>query len=296
MNQDILINDVKAKIASNLSIHIRELLPKHPIQEAYSYSLLPTGKLFRPMLAVSLAKDLFKEFSYEKNLSSSSPLSYFCSFLETHHAYTLAHDDLPCMDNDDFRRGKPSLHKAYNEWKALLIGDGLINFSYHLLAKTNHSSTKHILEIATRLLGPNGLILGQMLDLALDEKKPPTFLEILNIHMLKTSRLLQISLLGPYHLRRENNSSQFQEEKYKMGHDLYKLGTYLGLLFQLLDDQSEMKSSLSLHEQKINAFYLYPKLAQESLHKYLEKTFSLLKKHQLSNLEIYINDWYKRTS
>ena len=125
------LDSIQDEISQNLKLHLKQCIPNQLMKEVYEYCVLPPGKLFRPKLVYAIAKDL----SEKTNLQITQNHKYLASFVEVHHAYTLVHDDLPCMDDDDFRRGKPSAHKAYGEWKALLAGDGLLNVSYELLSK-----------------------------------------------------------------------------------------------------------------------------------------------------------------
>jgi geranylgeranyl pyrophosphate synthase len=114
-------------------------IDNHSLKEAYQYVLFPPGKLFRPLLFLNLLED-----------NGLNPQDYYETAvgLELHHSYTLVHDDLPCMDDDDMRRGRPSAHKKFNEWKAILIGDGLLNLSYQAFD--------------SRLVKPFSMLLGLM--------------------------------------------------------------------------------------------------------------------------------------
>jgi len=249
------ISQIESNLKRNLEFHLKNSLPFHSISEVYHYAVFPPGKLFRPKLVWALALDIDAKLA----LNLNSPLSHLACAIEFHHAYTLIHDDLPCMDNDDFRRGKPSTHKAYGEVNALLVGDGLINLSYELLFKLPESLLPKIGCVFSKLVGPKGLILGQILDLQLKENF--TFNELIQIQKLKTSRLIQASLICSYFLAesRPNFAKFFQ---------LYRLGHHLGLLFQLFDDLSEFcDPSISEHEKDINAFAFYPKKAFEQLYK-----------------------------
>ena len=164
--------------------------PEKRVMEAMEYAVSNGGKRLRPFLMCETAKlfDVRKEKVFEAALS-----------LEMLHSYSLVHDDLPAMDNDDFRRGKPSCHKAFDEATAILAGDGLLTYAFEILAKSAYSDDVKIKLI--RLLsrgagGYDGMVAGQMLDLyaenAKNEKNP---LELISrIEEMKTGRLLQYAI------------------------------------------------------------------------------------------------------
>lgn len=230
----------------NLARHLEILFPTGAFLKMAGYAVLPAGKLFRPLLAVASFGDADTSSS-ESELDYKSDLALLCSFLEIHHAYTLVHDDLPCMDNDDERRGRPSHHKAFGEWQALLTGDALLIASFRLLAKIKHPRALDITRIATWATGPRGLILGQYKDLALEMRM--NFDELLSTHLYKTARLIQLSLTLPLILK----NAPVGELKKR-----WRFAASLGILFQLLDDLCELSASeLSEHEDDINPWPHY---------------------------------------
>ena len=174
-----------------LSHHTKSLFPEHAFQEVYNYSLFPAGKLFRPSLCISIGMDI-NEVGLE-DIPLKSSLAAASAGLEVHHTYTLMHDDLPCMDDDNERRGRASSHIKFNEWMALLGGDGLLNASYRLISLGEHPNTALAVKIFAWATGPKGLILGQVLDLS--EEMNESFDKLLRTHELKTARLIQLSLL-----------------------------------------------------------------------------------------------------
>lgn len=219
-------------IESDLIEHLQKCLPQHNFKDVIEYAVLPPGKLFRPKLVVGLANDLKSFTSNHKYLASS---------IEIHHAYTLVHDDLPAMDDDDFRRGKPSTHKKFNEAQAILVGDALLNFSYELLSNIEATYLPKVLKLYGETTGSRGLILGQVMDLDENEK---SLEDIITTHSLKTSCLMQLALEGTNIL----SDSKLPKEK------VMQLGFALGIVFQLLDDLSELGDEISSHEQSINPF------------------------------------------
>lgn len=161
--------------------------------------------------------------------------------VECIHTYSLIHDDLPCMDNDDLRRGRPTLHKVYPEWLALLAGDALLTRAFELLASAPHLSEEtrlRLISCLAREAGPQGMVGGQMLDMfkssryeELAQKKTAT-LFIASLQMGALAAQAPPSLLNL----------------------LDDLGTHFGLLFQALDDQKDQDSShptpLALYREK----------------------------------------------
>ena len=115
------LESLSTRLESNLLTHMLKFGPRGNDKEVYKYSLLPAGKLFRPMLcALSYLEEMNKSKVLSEFFMPSKDISLYASFLEIHHVYTLIHDDLPAMDNDNFRRGRLANHIKFNEWKALL--------------------------------------------------------------------------------------------------------------------------------------------------------------------------------
>ena len=115
-------------IESKLKEHLDHALDLNLLNEPIQYAVFPPGKLFRSKLIYALSHDLN---------SHSDAHEFFASSIELHHSYTLVHDDLPTMDNDDYRRGKLSTHKKYGEWKAVLTGDALLALSFGPVSYTH---------------------------------------------------------------------------------------------------------------------------------------------------------------
>jgi geranylgeranyl pyrophosphate synthase len=237
-----------SKITENISIHLNELTPNHSFSEVYKYGVLPPGKVFRPQLVSSIYKDFSKQTNFDFLNDSSYKTNYLASAVEIHHAYTLLHDDLPCMDDDNERRGKASTHIKFNEWKALLAADGLLCGSFRLLSNYQGKNLSLILKFFSWALGPKGLIQGQVLDL--NEEMTLSFENLLKTHELKTARLIQTSmLLGLWSAKDESGN----ENIYKDSKAIFRLGHSIGIVFQILDDLTELvDDELSAHEQSVN--------------------------------------------
>lgn len=187
---------------------------------AASHSLFPTGKLLRPLLCFAVAE------SY--GVAPEAIVLPACS-LEIVHTYSLIHDDLPCMDDDDFRRGKPSLHKVYTEGHAVLTGDFLLTFAFEILTKAPHLTDSQKLALITVLSqkgGSQGMIGGQNLDLS-STGRDIDWETLEKIHIGKTSALFQASLSFGAILANAPESDKALLEEF---------GKLLGLSFQIIDD------------------------------------------------------------
>lgn len=192
--------------------------------EAMRYSVFNGGKRIRPVLMLATADFLGVD---------NSKIIYFAMALELIHSYSLVHDDLPAMDNDDYRRGKLSTHKKYGEDMGILVGDALLNLSIETAIDSYEFTNKD--KLATQLLfkysGANGMIKGQYLDLREGDNQSK---EILNcIHDNKTAKLIKVSLLIP---------SIFADNKYY--NELLELGDNLGLMFQIKDDILDVEGDI----------------------------------------------------
>lgn len=190
------------------------------IHDAMRYSLQAGGKRLRPVLALSAAS-LFRP------TASALPAAIA---LECIHTYSLVHDDLPCMDNDDLRRGRPTAHRQFDEATALLAGDALLTQAFVLLA-THYSATPRL---ATALVAEladaasaSRLVGGQMQDLLAEKKNNATAAELDYIHLNKTAAMLEASLVMGG-LVGEADSTALAT--------LRSAGRHLGLAFQIIDD------------------------------------------------------------
>ena len=260
---------LKLENALNLALksHLTALSSRHSLGSAYEYAVLPAGKLFRPKLVWNLAMDLGQ--TIPQSGFAHSPFTLLASAIEIHHAYTLVHDDLPCMDNDIERRGKPTVHIQYNDWVAVLTGDGLLNMSYQLLSKITHPHTLQLISLFAHATGPKGLIEGQMLDLNQDMTK--SLENLIRTHELKTARLIQISLVG---------AALLSNQPYQKLKAYARFGKNLGILFQLLDDLAELSSvETTPHENDVNPFI-----------KYFDRTYPILEKSLANNSAFFQNN------
>lgn len=183
--------------------------------ESMEYSLHTGGKRFRPLLSLLTAKALGAPVERVLNLASA---------VEMIHTYSLIHDDLPCMDNDDFRRGKPTNHKVYGEAGALLAGDALLTLAFGVLAQVPSAATAEAVSLLSEAAGPRGMVGGQVLDV---EHNLPEADLLMQIHARKTGCLIRVAVEGAAVLCEANPASRGALRAY---------GEQLGLAFQLADD------------------------------------------------------------
>jgi len=194
--------------------------PSADVVRAMTYSLFAGGKRLRPILCIGGAEAVGKE--------GRTVLPFACS-LELIHTYSLIHDDLPVMDNDDLRRGKPTNHKVFGEAVALLAGDGLLTEAFRLMAGTSGVDPRSLLQVI-RLVGSaagyQGMVGGQVVDIQ-SEGKPVDRALVDFIHSHKTGALIHASVTSGAIL------GQGTEEQVKA---ISSYGEKIGLAFQIADD------------------------------------------------------------
>jgi geranylgeranyl diphosphate synthase type II len=194
----------------------------HTLHSSMRYAVFAGGKRLRPGLAKA-AYELFEGNSPEKIELA------MCS-LEMLHTFSLIHDDLPCMDNDDFRRGKPTTHKVYGEAAAVLAGDALCIFAFELIAQTGIAS---VVEELAHSLGTRGMIGGQIVDIE-SEGKTVDLATVDYIHYHKTASLIEASLVIGALLADAKKSDLRRIREFGRG---------IGLVFQIVDDILDIESS-----------------------------------------------------
>lgn len=193
-----------------------------PLLEAMKYSLLLGGKRVRPFLIYATGRML--GVSLEK-------LDHSAAAMESIHAYSLVHDDLPAMDNDNLRRGKPTCHIAFDEATAILAGDALQSFAFELITNdptlTDKEKVAQIKELS-HAAGINGMCLGQSLDL-ISENKTVNLSELELIHRNKTGALILSSVMMGFHLSAHSQNVTIKQP-------LERYAKAIGLAFQVQDD------------------------------------------------------------
>lgn len=192
------------------------------IMDAEAYSLLGAGKRIRAFLVNECCRVLGGEYE------ASMP---FAAAVEMIHTYSLIHDDLPCMDDDDMRRGKPSNHKVYGEANALLAGDALLTNAFGVAASNKAIPPQTVCRAIAAIssaAGDEGMIGGQIIDLE-SEGKDKSFEELLKLHSLKTGKMIELSaMLGCMAAGYGEDSSATRQ--------LCAYARKIGLAFQAIDD------------------------------------------------------------
>ena len=225
------VNDIYNEYLSLAEKHLQGVLEPSTVGEdkvtdAMKYSLQAGGKRIRPLLCL--------EFCNLCGGDIKSALDYACA-VELVHTYSLIHDDLPCMDNDDMRRGKPSCHIKFGEEYALLAGDALLTYAFYLISGCKNGAEKNCMALKelSRCAGYNGMIGGQTLDL-LNENKKVGIDIITKTDILKTSKLIEAAcVLGCI-------SAGADEEHISRARE-YALN--MGVAFQIRDDILDVTSS-----------------------------------------------------
>ena len=211
------------KIAKDINLFLFKFLSKQKktdLIKPIKYGLLPGGKKIRSKLIVDIGK-IFK-LKY-KNLIQVG------AAVECIHAYSLIHDDLPCMDNDSLRRGKLSTHKKYGESTAILAGNSLLTIAFEILSEKKFKIDNRIkiklIRLISECAGHSGIAGGQYLDLSFEGKKI-SIKKIIQMQINKTGKLFSFCCMAPVIMSRKSN--------YLKKFD--KVGSDIGLLFQITDD------------------------------------------------------------
>ncbi len=203
------------------------IIPATRIKDAMMYALFPGGKRLRPLLVYLCGELLDVELR---------ALDIIAAAIELTHCYSLIHDDLPAMDNDDLRRGKPSCHRAFDEATAILIGDGMQAFAIdillsHLPQILSYPQTVKITHELIRASGIRGMVSGQSLDLSELAKSETSEHQLREIHMLKTGQLIMACV---------NMVLSAGTPPPSIEATLREFAKHLGLVFQMQDDYLDL--------------------------------------------------------
>ena len=212
-----LQNRINSYLNSNLNSN-------NQIEEAIKFALLAPGKRVRPTL-IYLVGDF-----YNVALENLDSLALATEII---HTYSLVHDDLPCMDDDDLRRGQPTLHKKYSEATAVLAGDAMQSLAIEIILKDDKLSNElkvSIIKLLMEKIGYKGMILGQALDINFEQESVDKE-QILQMNYLKTGLLIEFSILAPLMVA---NKSQNKWNK---------IARNIGVSFQLIDDLLDLEES-----------------------------------------------------
>lgn len=215
------LDEHKKLIESSIDSYLAELTYPEVIAEGMKYAILNGGKRLRPILLFMTLDILGKDKT--KGIASGVGI-------EMIHSYSLVHDDLPALDNDDFRRGKLTTHKKFGEAEGILIGDALLTHAFYILtARNSHLAPEQIVEIVkltSSYAGINGMIGGQMMDIASEGKRID--METLKyIHSNKTGKLIKL----PVEIGCIIGEATPEEKE-----TLIRFSELIGLAFQIKDD------------------------------------------------------------
>jgi len=218
-------------IAKDTNLFLKKFLNKQKKTElvtAMKYGLFPGGKKIRSKILLDIGT-VFK-IKYKTLIAIGSAV-------ECIHAYSLIHDDLPCMDNDKLRRGKPSTHIKFGESTAVLAGNSLLTMAFEILTNSNldiNEKTKvDLVQKLSETSGHQGIAGGQYLDLSFEKKKVPKN-KIVDMEIKKTGKLFSFCCAVPAIIKKKNRKDiNFFE----------KIGANIGLLFQIADDLIDFKGS-----------------------------------------------------
>ena len=221
-----MVKDVIQQLQQDVALHLTQLIEKRAsdarLKEAMLYAVQSGGKRIRPLLTLAVGS--------AGTSSNEATLDLACA-LEMIHTYSLIHDDLPGMDDDDLRRGRPTLHKAFDEATAILAGDALLTLAFEVAANANLQA--HQLVEAVKILstasGMSGMISGQMKDIA-SEEVTITLEQMKEIHREKTGELLLAAVrLGNLFVDDAKKKEAF-----------VSYATHFGLAFQIQNDLQDV--------------------------------------------------------
>ena len=248
---DGFLKSRKTVIEERLPMYIKDLRAPSILKESMLYSLEAGWKRLRPILVLALLH------AYGKDEEAGIPVG--CA-VEMIHTYSLIHDDLPCMDDDDLRRGKPTNHKIYGEATAILAGDALLTESFKMITSNMPSdvSAEKRIRLVNELIsaaGAEGMVGGQILDMEA-ESKSVSLDELQRIHEGKTAKLLSFSVIAGAILA---DASEKEIEK------LREFSHHIGIGFQIRDDildleGSEDKIGKRIGSDETNGKSTYPSL------------------------------------
>ena len=221
------LSEVKELVKAKLTESIGN---SNPVEKSMVYSAIAESKMVRAGL-------IFASSEINSSLEQDSVITLAAS-IELMHTYSLIHDDLPCMDDDDIRRNQPSNHIKYGEANAVLSGDALQALSYEIICNDVYLSDNNkvkALKLLSQACGKNGMVLGQHLDIENENNLAKTDQESLDhIHQLKTGKLIECSVLFGQ-LNNDLNDSELQNFK--------SFSRKLGLAFQIIDDVLDVTES-----------------------------------------------------
>lgn len=276
------INEKQQLIEQEINKQLQKLSIPKQLKESMLYSFAAGGKRIRPILLVASYQSFHQNI--EKVLTTAVAL-------EMIHTYSLIHDDLPAMDDDDLRRGKPTNHKVFDEATAILAGDALLTYSFEIISEDpllTDIEKVYLVKALAQASGPKGMVAGQILDMEA-ENSPVTLEKLEEIHALKTGELLTFGILAGARLA---NATE-EQQRY-----LNEFSYYLGLIFQVQDDILDVTGDQSKIGKPIgsdvdNQKSTYPSLlglegAIEQKELYVTKAKAALAKAEINESYLYL--------
>ena len=215
-------------------------IPSSRLKKAMIYSFFNGGKRIRALLCY-ISGSCFQTSVYNQNLSALA--------IEAIHTYSLIHDDLPCMDDDNLRRGKPSCHIQFNEATAILAGDALQNLAFEALSKVENVTIyqlKKVIKLLSICSGSQGMVSGQQLDID-GENQEISSINLKLIHLYKTGKIFKAAILLPFYL-----SSVYHQKK-EIAQKLSNFAEKLGLAFQIQDDILDLTATTKVLGKNTNS-------------------------------------------
>ena len=266
------------KISKRVNFYLNNYLSKFNSSELVvpmKYGLFPGGKKIRSKIIFDVGS-IFKV--------NKKDLFTLASSVEAIHAYSLIHDDLPCMDDDSLRRGKPSTHIKFGESTAILAGNSLLTTAFEILSdknfKVEDKIKSNLIHFLSRCSGQAGIAGGQYLDLSY-EKKNVSIQKILNMELKKTGKLFEFCCVAPLIIKKNKKDLN----------SFSKLGKEIGLIFQIVDDLIDFKGKTksagkkTKKDSKKGKATIISLLGYENAVKYTQR----LKQNIFNKLKVYCN-------
>lgn len=268
------LEDNKQFIQQELQQALNQLNIPESLKRSMLYSIEVGGKKLRPILLIA---------SYDAYGDDKRNIIAPALALEMIHTYSLIHDDLPAMDDDDIRRGKPTNHIAFDEATAILAGDALLTYSFELLAADSHLTDKQkvfLINELSKASGPKGMVAGQLLDMEA-ENMEVSLEQLEKIHALKTGELIKFAIKAGAYI---GNATEEQLEQ------LDEFAYYLGLIFQVQDDILDVTGDQEIIGKPVgsdayNNKSTYPKLLGNKGAKKQKDNYVLQAKNALQNAD-----------
>ena len=249
------MNDLSRALTENAALTDRVLDSELPasrglqkrLTEAMRYSLFPGGKRVRPFLTLEFCR----LFGGDETVAAR-----FAAAVECVHTYSLIHDDLPCMDDDDVRRGRPSNHAVYGEAEALLAGDSLLTLAFGIIARTEccGKTAAEAVDALSSLAGADGMAGGQSADLTFSAQEDVSYADFIEMNEMKTGCLIRAAcILGALSAGFHKGSEEYETAD--------GFGKAVGLAFQieddLIDEGGDGRSFLSYLSREDAALMIY---------------------------------------